>query len=65
MQFVMSTSEVENHLKNLNIHKSKGMRTGTIYIAPVHKKENYLQISLISIISKTAEKIEKSRVFSF
>ena len=25
--------------KNLNIHKSKGMRTGTIYIAPVYKKE--------------------------
>ena len=32
-------SEVENHLRNLNIHKSKGMRTETIYIAPVHKKE--------------------------
>ena len=42
-----------------------------IYIIPVHKKgpkhkkENYRQISLTSIISKTAEKIVKSRVVSF
>ena len=32
---------------------------------PKHKKETYRQISLTSIINKTAEKIVKSRVISF
>lgn len=32
---------------------------------PKYKKENYRQVSLTSIISKTAEKIVKSRVVSF
>ena len=98
-------SEVEKHLKNLNIHKSPGpdqllprilkecalelstslcnlfnksFRSGLLpsdwkkaHIIPLHKKgpnhkkENYRQISLTSIISKTAEKIVKSRVVSF
>ena len=97
--------EVENHLKNLNIHKSPGpdqlsprifkesalelstslcdlfnksFQSGLLpndwkiaHITPVqkkgpkHKKENYRQISLTSIISKRAEKIVKSRVVSF
>ena len=98
-------SEVKNHLKNLNIHKSPGpdqlsprilkecalelstslcnlfnksFQSGLLpsdwkiaHITPVHKKgpkhkkENYRQISLTSIISKRAEKIVKSRVVSF
>ena len=91
-------SEVENHLKNLNVHKSPGpdhlsprilkecalelstslcnpfnksFHSGSLpshwkiaHIIPVHKKgpkhkkENYRQISLTSIICKTAEKMQ-------
>ena len=54
----------------------KGMRSGTIYISlcnlfpvnekrPRHRKKNYRQISLTSIISKNAEQIVTSRVVSF
>lgn len=97
-------SEVEKHLKILNIHKSPGpdkllprilkecvlelstslcnlfnksFQSGSlpsdwkiVHIIPVHKKGpkhkkgNYRQISLTSIISKTAEKIVTSRVIS-
>ena len=98
-------SEVENHLKNLIIHKSPGpdhllprilkecalelstslcnlfnksFHSGSLpsdwkiaHIIPVHKKgpkhkkENHHQISLTSIICKTAKTIVKSRVVSF
>ena len=98
-------SEVENHLKNLNIQKSPGpdhlsprilkecalelstslcnlfnktFHSGSlpsdweiahiILIIPVHKKgpkhkKNYRQISLTSIIFKTAEKNQESSLF--
>lgn len=98
-------SEVEKHLKALNIHKSPGsdlisthilkectlelstslcvlfnksFSTGMLpadwkiaNITPIHKKgnkhkkENYRQISLTSIVCKIAEKIVRSRITTF
>ena len=100
-----TSSEVEKHLKALNIHKSPGpdlisphilkecalelstslcvlfnrsFTTGMLpadwkiaNITPIHKKgnkhkkENYRQISLTSIVCKIAEKIVRSRTTTF
>ena len=100
-----TSSEVEKHLKALNIHKSPGpdlisphilkecalelstslcvlfnksFSTGMLpadwkiaNITPIHKKgnkhkkENYRQISLTSIVCKIAEKIVRSRITTF
>ena len=97
-----NANEVENHLKELNAHKSQGpdmnsprilkecarelstslctlfnksFTSGLILtewktanITPIHKKEpkhkkeNYRQVSLTSIVCKVAEKIVRSRV---
>ena len=100
-----TSSEVEKHLKALNIHKSPGpdlisphilkecalelstslcvlfnksFSTGMLpadwkiaNITPIHKKgnkhkkENYRQISLTSIVCKIAKKIVRSRITTF
>ena len=100
-----NANEVENHLKELSVHKSQGpdmisprilkecaqelstslctlfnksFTTGLIptewkmaNITPIHKKgskhkkENYRQVSLTSIVCKVAEKIVRSRVTAF
>ena len=100
-----NANEVENHLKELNAHKSQGpdmisprilkecaqelstslctlfnksFTSGliptewkTANITPIHKKgpkhkkENYRQVSLTSIVCKVAEKNVRSRVTAF